>query len=59
MYKMLIVISKKENAKINANSFELVIEALLEKGDWKQTLILLQIMEKLQIRPSLSVRFQY
>lgn len=56
MVRMLLAISVREDAKINGNTFELVIEALLEQGDWKQTLQTLQIMERFKLKPSLSVR---
>ena len=36
MYRMVVDICKKEGAKINGNTFELVIEALLEIDQWKE-----------------------
>ena len=35
MYKMLVAICQKESAKINGNTFEIVIESLLAEGRWK------------------------
>jgi len=55
MYRMVLAISSKEDAKINSNTFELVIESLLLDGNWKQSLVLLQNMERLKLKPSLEV----
>merc|ERR1711871_985272 len=55
MYRMVVEICKKDGAKINGNTFELVIEALLEKGKWKEALETLNLMDKMQFKPSLSV----
>ena len=35
MFKMLVAICQKESAKINGNTFEIVIESLLTEGRWK------------------------
>ena len=35
MFKMLVAICQKESAKINGNTFEIVIESLLAEGRWK------------------------
>jgi len=55
MYKMVIAIANKEGAKINGNTFELVIEALLDVDKWQQALLLLRTMDQSSFRPSLSV----
>lgn len=55
MYRMVVDICKKEGAKINGNTFELVIEALLEIDQWKEALSTLSLMEDMQFKPSLAV----
>ena len=55
MYRMAKQISKKEGAKINGNTFELVIEALLEHGKWREALSILAIMDDTQFKPSLAI----
>merc|ERR1711871_461587 len=55
MYRMIIDICKKEGAKINGNTFELVIEALLEDDKWKEALATFSLMEDMQFKPSLAV----
>jgi len=55
MFKMVMAISHKEGAKINANTFELVIEAVLEVGQWREALLLIQSMERLSFRPSMDI----
>jgi len=55
MFKMVMAISTKEGAKINCNTFELVIEAQLEADKWKEALLLLKTMENLSFKPSLQV----
>ena len=55
MYRMVMSISKKEGARINGNTFELVIEALLEQDKWQEALTILSTMEDLQFKPSLAV----
>lgn len=54
MFKMVLAISNKEGARINANTFELVIESLLEVDKWKEALLLLKTMEKMSFQPSLD-----
>ncbi len=55
MYRMAMQISKKEGAKINGNTFELVIEALLELDKWQEALGILTIMEDTQFKPTLAI----
>jgi pentatricopeptide repeat protein len=55
MYRMVVEICKKEGAKINGNTFELVIEALLGQGKWKEALSTLGLMEDMGFKPSLAV----
>lgn len=55
MYRMIVDICKKEGAKINGNTFELVIEALLDGDKWKEALSTLSLMEEMQFKPSLAV----
>jgi len=50
-----MTMSLKEGAKINGNTFDLVIEALLEDGKWKESLLLVRAMDKLGFQPSLDV----
>lgn len=52
MYKMAMVMSAKGGAKVNSNTFELVIEALLEDGKWAETLHIIAEMEKQGFKPS-------
>jgi pentatricopeptide repeat protein len=35
MFKMVMAVSYKEGARINGNTFELCIEAVIEQGQWK------------------------
>lgn len=55
MVRMVAAISSKDDVKINSNTFELVLEVLLEKGEWKKSLSILSIMEKLRLKPSLQI----
>lgn len=56
MFQMVIAItSKDKDVKINSNTFELVIEALLEESKWKESLLLVRTMEKLSFTPSIRV----
>ena len=56
MFQMVIAItSKDKDVKINSNTFELVIEALLEENKWKESLLLVKTMDKLSFTPSISV----
>lgn len=49
-----MAISHKEGAKINANTFELAIEAIIEKEQWREALLLIQGMERLDLKPSMQ-----
>jgi hypothetical protein len=55
MMRMVAAISSRDDAKVNGNTFELVLEALLENGEWKKSLTVLSIMEKLRLKPSLQI----
>ena len=55
MLRMAMSIIQREDAKINGNTFEIVIEALLEEKMWKQTLSMLNIMEKYGFKPQIQV----
>merc|ERR1711871_679838 len=55
MYRMVVDICKKDGAKINGNTFELVIEALLEQDKWQEALSILSTMEDTQFKPSLAI----
>ena len=59
MFKMVLNISQKDGAKINSNTFEIVIEALLAEARWKESLVLIRAMERLSFKPSLQVRLIY
>ena len=52
MFKMVVTMSLKEDVQINRNTFELVIEALLEANKWKEALVLVRAMDKLSYKPS-------
>jgi len=54
MFKMVMAITLKDEVKINGNTFELVIEALLGESKWKESLILIKTMDKLGLKPSLE-----
>ena len=55
MFQMIMAISAKEEVKINSNTFELVIEALLDLGKWKESLLLIRTMDKMGFSPSIAV----
>eukprot|EP00596_Hydrurales_sp_CCMP1899_P000718 CAMPEP_0119044370 /NCGR_PEP_ID=MMETSP1177-20130426/30952_1 /TAXON_ID=2985 /ORGANISM="Ochromonas sp, Strain CCMP1899" /LENGTH=540 /DNA_ID=CAMNT_0007014397 /DNA_START=865 /DNA_END=2487 /DNA_ORIENTATION=+ len=54
MFKMVMAVSYKEGARINGNTFELCIEAVIEQGQWKEALLLIQSMERLSFKPSMQ-----
>ena len=56
MFKMVMSISEKEGAKVNGNTFEIVMEPLIEEGKWRESLTLIGAMERLDIRPTMAVR---
>lgn len=56
MLRMAMSIIQKGDSKINGNTFEIIIEALLEAQMWKQTLAMLNIMEKFGFKPQIQVR---
>jgi len=58
MFRMVMTMSLKEGVRVNGNTFELVIEALLETCKWKESLQLIRAMDKLEFRPSLQVCVQ-
>lgn len=56
MFQMVMAIgSKSKEAKINGNTFELVIEALLDVDKWKESLLLLRMMDRLDFKPSMHI----
>jgi pentatricopeptide repeat protein len=55
MYRMLISLCNKENVRLNANTYELTIEALLEQSMWKEALVILKLMNQSVFVPSLEV----
>ena len=55
MYRMLISLASKENARINGNSYELTIEALLDEDLWKEALLIIKLMNQSIYQPSLEV----
>jgi hypothetical protein len=56
MYKMLVSLCSKEGVRLNANSYELTIEALLEQGMWKEALIIIKLMNQSVFIPTLEVK---
>jgi pentatricopeptide repeat protein len=54
MYRMLIGLSAKEGSRINVNSYELTIEALLDIGMWKESLLIVKLMNQSVFQPSLE-----
>ena len=54
MFKMVVAISAKEGARINLNTFEIVIEALLETDKWKEALLIVKTMEKMGFKPTIE-----
>lgn len=55
MYRMLISLCNKENVRLNSNTYELTIEALLEQSMWKEALVILKLMNQSVFVPSLEV----
>ena len=51
---MIIGLSAKEGSRINGNSFELTIEALLEAGSWREALLVVKLMNQSIFQPSLE-----
>ena len=54
MYRMLIGLNAREGSKINVNSYELTIEALLEGNMWKEALLIIKLMNQSVFQPSLE-----
>lgn len=55
MFKMVMTLSVKAGVKLNSNTFELVIEALLQHSKWKESLLLIRTMDSLGYKPSIGV----
>ena len=55
MFQMIVAISAKDDVRINSNTFELVIEALLDGGKWKESLLLIRTMDTMGFSPSIAV----
>jgi pentatricopeptide repeat protein len=55
MFKMVTVLCSKEEPKINANSLELTVEALLDKELWKEALMVVSSMEEMSFQMSLDL----
>ena len=55
MFKMVMALTAKDDSKVNGNTFEIVMEAMLEKGKWKEPLILLRTMDKFGLKASMAV----
>ena len=55
MYRMLLSLDGKEGSRINGNSYELTIEALLDEGMWKESLLIVKLMNQSIFQPSLDV----
>ena len=43
------------SVKVNGNTFEIVMEAMLERGNWKEPLVLLRTMEKFGFKASMAI----
>ncbi len=54
MYRMLLGLSAREGSKINVNSYELTIEALLGENMWKEALLIIKLMNQSVFQPSLE-----
>lgn len=55
MFKMVMTLSVKIGVKLNSNTFELVIETLLQHNKWKEALLLIRTMDTLGYKPSIGV----
>lgn len=55
MFRMVVAISLKDGARINGNTFELVVEALLEQDRWRESLQLVGVMDRMGYKPSLGL----
>merc|ERR1711871_938287 len=51
---MLLGLSAREGSKINVNSYELTIEALLGVDMWKEALLIVKLMNQSVFQPSLE-----
>lgn len=54
MYKMVMALAFQDDVKINANTFELVVETLIAEDKWAETLLLLREMERHHFRPTID-----
>jgi len=55
MFKMVMAISRKEDAKINGNTFEIVMESLLAESRWKESVQLIRVMDSFGFQPSINI----
>jgi hypothetical protein len=55
MFKMVMSLTSQPDARLNGNTFELVLETLLEHTRWKEALLLVQTMDRAGHQPSLGV----
>jgi hypothetical protein len=55
MFKMVMSLTSQPDARLNGNTFELALEALLEHTRWKEALLLVQTMDRAGHHPSLGV----
>jgi hypothetical protein len=55
IFTMVMSLSKSNNLRMNGNTFEIALEAMLEAKLWKQSLVIIRAMEKLHFRPSIQV----
>lgn len=56
MFKMICGLSMKESPRINGNSYELTVEALLDQNMWKESLAVVKIMSiRSTYQPSLDI----
>lgn len=55
MYRMISMLSQKEGTKINGNSIELTIEALLDQDMWREAIVMVSSMEEMSFQLSLDL----
>ena len=55
MFRMITMLSNRDGAKINGNSIELTIEALLEKDMWREAIVMVSSMEEMSFQLSLEL----
>lgn len=55
MFKMVMSLSAKEDTRVNSNSFELTLEAMVEEGRWREPLLVIRAMQSLDFKPSVQI----